>query len=91
LLNRRSPFGLEVLASARELPEYSLNVTEVDVTSSAGSHKPVEVELSIDCSLVTDQSAGAPKAKKQKGRTSNMTIVLTLTSELDFIDFRRIP
>ena len=80
-----------MLASARELPEYSLNVTEVDVTSSAGSHKPVEVGLSVDCSLVADQSAGTSKAKKQKGRASNMTTVLTLTSDLDFIDFRRIP
>ena len=92
MLNRRSPFGFELLASAREFPEYSLSVTEVDVTSSPGGQKAVEVELSVDCSVVTNQStAGASKAKKQQGRGSNMTTVLTLTSDLDFIDFRRIP
>jgi ATP-dependent DNA helicase HFM1/MER3 len=91
-LNRRPPFGFEVLASARELPEYSLSITEVDVRSSVGSQKPVEVELSVECSLVTDHfSAGPSKAKKHQGRGSNMTTVLTLTSDLDFIDFRRIP
>jgi ATP-dependent DNA helicase HFM1/MER3 len=91
LLNRRSPFGFEVLAAAQELPKYALSITEVDVTSLPGGHKPVEVELSVDCSLATDQSFSACKAKKQKGRASNMTTVLTLTSDLDFIDFRRIP
>jgi ATP-dependent DNA helicase HFM1/MER3 len=92
LLNRRPPFGLEVLASARELPEYLLSITEVEVTSSLGGQKPVEVELSVGCSLIADHStAGASKAKKQQGRGSNMTTVLTLTSDLDFIDFRRIP
>jgi ATP-dependent DNA helicase HFM1/MER3 len=81
-----------VLASARELPEYSLKITEVDVASSSGGEDPVEVELLIECSLVVDQStSGALKAKKQKGRGTNMTTVLTLTSDLDFIDFRRIP
>ena len=91
-MNRRPPFGFEVLASARELPEYSLSVAEVNVKSSLGGQKPVEVELSVECSLVADHStAGPSKAKKQQGRSSNMTTVLTLTSDLDFIDFRRIP
>jgi ATP-dependent DNA helicase HFM1/MER3 len=71
---------------------YSLSIMEVDVMSSSGGDKPVEVELSVECHLMTDQSAAsASKAKKQKGRASNMTTVLTLTSYLDFIDFRRIP
>jgi ATP-dependent DNA helicase HFM1/MER3 len=92
LLNRRSPFGFEVLASAQELPKYLLSVTEVDLTPSPEGHKPVEVELLVECSLVMDQSSGGPsKPKKQQGRASNMTTVLTLTSDLDFIDFRRIP
>jgi ATP-dependent DNA helicase HFM1/MER3 len=56
---------------------------------SSGGDGPVEVELSIKCSLAAEQST--IKAKKQKGRTSNMTAVLTLTSDMDFIDFRRIP
>lgn len=90
LLNRRPPFGFEVLASARELPEYFLNITEVNVAVSTGDD-PVEVELSIECSLAVDQSTSVLKVKKQKGRSANMTTVLTLTSDLDFIDFRRIP
>jgi ATP-dependent DNA helicase HFM1/MER3 len=60
--------------------------------SSCGGDKPVEIELSVECHLLTDQSAASvSKAKKQKNLASDMTTVLTLTSDLDFIDFQRIP
>lgn len=78
-----------MLAAAKDLPEYILKVTETNLTSPGGG-KAVEVELSIECS--TDQSsASASKTKKQKGRGLSMTTVLTVTSDLEFIDFRRIP
>lgn len=81
-----------MLAAAREFPEYFLNVTEVNVKSSTRGSEPVEVELSIECSLMAQTSASVnSKVKRQKGRSVNMTTVLTLTSDLDFIDFRRIP
>ncbi|KAK0463719.1 uncharacterized protein EV420DRAFT_1729062 [Desarmillaria tabescens] len=44
LLNRRPPFGLEMLASAREFPSYKLRITEIEVRTS-DAEKPVEVDL----------------------------------------------
>ncbi|EGN95664.1 hypothetical protein SERLA73DRAFT_76746 [Serpula lacrymans var. lacrymans S7.3] len=88
LLNRRAPFGFEILASARQLPKYDIRVTETDITPSNGK-EPVEIELSIQCGLISED-APPTKVKKQKGQIINMTTVLTVTSDLTFIDFRRI-
>jgi ATP-dependent DNA helicase HFM1/MER3 len=65
-----------------------LKITEVEV-SSGGGKKPVEIDLSIECGLEEEQ-ASRFKAKKQKGRGINMTAILTVTSDMDFVDFRRI-
>lgn len=56
--------------------------------SSAGKG-PIEVDISIDCSLL--EPSQVIKVKRQKHRVIDMTAVLTLTSTSDFIDFRRIP
>ncbi len=89
LLNRRPPFGLEMLASAREFPSYMLKITEIEVRTS-GATKPVEVDLSIECGLTDETFTSQPKSKKQKGRVYNMTSIITLTSDMELIDFRRI-
>ncbi|KAJ7685543.1 P-loop containing nucleoside triphosphate hydrolase protein [Mycena polygramma] len=89
LLNRRPPFGHEVLASVRELPRYTLAVNEVEVHSNGGKD-PVEIELSITCGLAVEPTPNGSKAKKQKGR-AQMTAILTLTSDSEMVDFRRIP
>ncbi|KAK7038046.1 ATP-dependent DNA helicase MER3 [Favolaschia claudopus] len=88
LLNRRPPFGHEVLASVGELPQYILAVQEVRVQSNGGK-EPVEIDLSVTCGLAIEQS-NAAKGKKIKGRTQ-MTAILTVTSDLELVDFRRIP
>ncbi len=88
LLNRRTPFGHEILASVKEFPQYTLAVKALAVHSNGGKD-PVEVELSITCGLAVEQS-NAVKGKKLKGRTQ-MTAILTLTSDLEMVDFRRIP
>lgn len=88
LLNRRPPFGLEVQDSIREFPYYSLQISELDVRMNGGVG-PVEINLSIKCGLVEEQMTPR-KQKKQKTRGMNMTVVLTLTSDMDFVDFRRI-
>lgn len=88
LLNRRPPFGHEILACAREFPEYSLRITELEVKSNGGID-PVEVNLLIECELAKDSSKSL-KMKNQKGRYSNTTAVLIMTSDFEFIDFRRI-
>ncbi|KAJ4475641.1 hypothetical protein J3R30DRAFT_3294677 [Lentinula aciculospora] len=89
LLNRKPPFGLDMLAAAREFPVYTLKVKEMHVYSDGG-RTPVDVELAVECGLL--QETGPLKLKKQKlNRFSHMTSVLTLTSDNQFVDFRRIP
>lgn len=87
LLNRRPPFGSEVLAAAREFPRYTLITKEIRSTPSNGK-KPVEVELLVECSLILDATA-PQKAKELKRIGTEKTTLLTLTSDLAFIDFRR--
>ncbi|KIJ69181.1 hypothetical protein HYDPIDRAFT_24034 [Hydnomerulius pinastri MD-312] len=87
LLNRRSPFGFEVLAAANEFPKYFLNLKEVGSTPSNGN-APVEVELSIECGMILDNSA-PQRVKKPKQGGTEMTTLLVVTSDLAFVDFRR--
>ncbi|KAF7791334.1 hypothetical protein EIP86_002348 [Pleurotus ostreatoroseus] len=87
LLNRRPPFGHQILASVRQLPKYLVSIKKTDVTASDGI-QPVEVELTIECGLLEDNTP--VQAKKAKTKFRDTTLVLTVTSDLDFIDFRRI-
>ncbi|KAG1756350.1 DEAD-domain-containing protein, partial [Suillus paluster] len=88
LLNRRSPFGSEVLLAANELPKYFLALTEAKVSPSDGK-SPIDVELSIECGLLLDKRASTV-SKKQKKSGFDMTSLLTITSDFVFVDFRRI-
>jgi len=89
LLNRRPPFGLDVLSWLKEYPQYHLSITENEVQSDGGK-TPVQIELSVACAVVGEESL-IRKTKKQKSRSFQMTAVLTLTSDNDLIDLRRIP
>ncbi|KAF8582310.1 P-loop containing nucleoside triphosphate hydrolase protein [Ramaria rubella] len=90
LLNRRPPFGDVVLAAARELPQYSVKISEVSV-NTFGGNKPITIELNVECSLIEISEMPPIKDKRHKQRSLGMTGVLTLTSDKDFVDFRRIP
>lgn len=73
------------------MPRYSLNVEEVDIHLSHGK-QPVEVELAITCGVANAPQLGM-KLKDYKGkpkRSYEMTSVLTISSDQDFIDYRRI-
>jgi len=48
------------------------------------------VDLLVECT-VKEPTIKLPPAKKSKHKGFNITDVLTLTSDMDFIDFRRIP
>ncbi|KAL5476424.1 HFM1_2 [Sanghuangporus weigelae] len=89
LLNRRPPYGHEVLQQVQDMPHYGLSIS-VDrngVTSYSGK-KAVSIELNIECSLL--QALPSRKKFKQKAKSLGMTSVLTTTSDLNLIDFRRI-
>ncbi|KAF9527017.1 hypothetical protein CPB83DRAFT_908025 [Crepidotus variabilis] len=89
LLNRRSPFGLEVISSVNELPEYMLQIQELELHSNQG-RTPVEVKLGVECTLL-ERDTSKSKSKKSRTRSYDRTAVLTLTSDMDFVDFRRVP
>lgn len=86
MLNRRPPFGLEILASVKEFPQYRLSIKEIEVTKKSGS---TEVDLEVECGLLAYETNVT--RKKSKGFGLPMTTILTLTSDMDLIDFRRIP
>lgn len=88
LLNRRPPFGFSVLASVAEFPLYSLSVKLTEFFSDGTN--PVQVHLLVECGLVEEVSPSI-KPKKQNRHAMSITVVLTLTSDMDMIDFRRIP
>jgi len=54
---------------------------------SAGN-KPVEVKLLVECGLILDTTA-PQKTRELKRIGTEKTTLLTLTSDLAFIDFRR--
>lgn len=89
LLNRRTPYGHEVLSFVQEMPQYAVSVTvpKNGIITYSGK-KPVSIDIDIECSLVQPLS-GRVKSK-QKSKFPGMTSVLTTTSDLDLIDFRRI-
>ncbi|TCD63539.1 Sec63 [Steccherinum ochraceum] len=87
LMNRKPPFGNELLAKLKNYPRYTLSVTEASVTPSDGQ-SPVEVELSIQCGLVQE---GGFMPKKKPMRGGEWTVVFACNSDLDYIDFRRTP
>ncbi|EKM55317.1 uncharacterized protein PHACADRAFT_143494 [Phanerochaete carnosa HHB-10118-sp] len=89
LLNRRPTFGHEVLAFVKSLPEYYIQVEEVGTTLSDGA-SPVEIELSVTVGVNEDTGVDSGKFKKGKAKLRDSTTILSLNSELDFIDFRRI-
>ncbi|KAH9005003.1 P-loop containing nucleoside triphosphate hydrolase protein [Lactarius hatsudake] len=89
LLNKKQPSGHKILFAVRELPQYSVTIDELSVVHST-SDSPIDVELDIQCSVSWGGSSSKPKAHKNR-HFADMTYVLTVTSDLEFIDFRRIP
>lgn len=81
---------MDVLASAADLPQYVLKIKEVGVQSDGGK-SAVQIDLLIECGLLSDQSVEPKRTKKPRSRAYQTTAVLTLTSDLDLIDLRRIP
>jgi len=92
LLNKKQASGDKILSAVRELPQYFVTIHELVVEhNTVASGNTVDVEVDIHCS-VSLGSASSSKSKGQKSRHyHDMTYILTVTSDLDFVDFRRIP
>jgi ATP-dependent DNA helicase HFM1/MER3 len=70
-----------------ELPRYRLEVSQLSAAQSGGKG-PVFIVLRVACGLITDAHN---KYKAKKGQGYDSSFVLTVTSDLDFVDFRRVP
>jgi ATP-dependent DNA helicase HFM1/MER3 len=75
------------LKSLAELPQYQVKITELS-TKADGGKSPVRVELRVACGLVTNNKS---IGYKSRDRGFDMSFVLTVTSDLELLDFRRIP
>ena len=91
MLNKMQSSGFKILSAVRELPQYSVTIHELAVAhATVTSGNAVDVELDIRCSVSLEGSPS--KSKAQKGRHyHDTTYILTVTSDLEFIDFRTIP
>ncbi|KZV62156.1 P-loop containing nucleoside triphosphate hydrolase protein [Peniophora sp. CONT] len=87
IMSRKSGTGFTVLKSLSEMPRYRLEIIELSTTSHGGT-SPVSVKLSVKCSLLLGKNQ---KLKSKSGRGYDATSVLSVTSDLDLIDYRRIP
>ncbi|KAG9103376.1 Sec63 [Ceratobasidium sp. 370] len=86
LLNRRPPFGSDLVSAARSLPRYSISIVE---TSTAINHakSALDVTLSIAISAKLSQGKVNRFSKNFDTRSSS---VLTVLSDNQYVDFRRI-
>lgn len=77
-----------MLEYLRQFPVYQLTIKATSVNSDQGKG-PVEVDVDIECGLA--EPLAKSTQKKTKGRVVDYTSVLTLTSDNEFVDYRRIP
>jgi ATP-dependent DNA helicase HFM1/MER3 len=90
LRNRKQASGHKIVFAARELPLCSITIDELSVAHSSGNNT-IDVELEVQCAVSFEgASSSKPKARNSR-HYHDVTHVLTVTSDLEFIDFRRIP
>ena len=76
-----------MLAFVNQLPQYWLKVKEASKPRGDGKN-PIDIEFTIQCGLLEEYSAKVKSKGKNKFRDG--TMVLTTTSDLEFVDFRKI-
>lgn len=85
ILNRKAPFGSDLIATAKAYPRYQLSISEKRIGQDG------TIELLIHCGLEDHVPVGATRGQRNP-RDRDITNVLTLLSpDLEFIDYRRIP
>ena len=88
LLNRNPPFGSRMIQSALELPRFFLHVQQVSAMNATSATKWPQILIDVTVGL-KDSTKVAFKSEITKQLLG--VCVLCLSSELDFIDFRRMP
>ncbi|KAG8747588.1 Sec63, partial [Ceratobasidium sp. 428] len=86
LLNRRSPFGSELISAAQSLPKYSISITETCATINH-TKSTLDVTISVTISAKLTRSEANRFSNNFNTRGSS---ILTLLSDNQYVDFRRI-
>ncbi|CAE6372058.1 unnamed protein product [Rhizoctonia solani] len=86
LLNRRPPFGSDIVLSARALPIYSIFIEELSSTANKIANT-IDVKLLVS---VLAQYASTEGSQSRSDFDTRVTSILTITSDNQLIDFRRI-
>ncbi|KAJ8700486.1 ATP-dependent DNA helicase MER3 [Pleurotus ostreatus] len=89
LLNRRPPFGLDLMNSLKSFPQYFIKLKETGTSTYGGESQVEKVSMVIECGLNAEWVK--PKTGRHKTNGASMTSILTVTSDMVFIDYRRIP
>jgi hypothetical protein len=85
-LNRKPPFGKALLAATDAFPRCSVSIKEIEVQHSMEPNQPVVVSLEITCGV----EVGLASTPKGMRHGPEMISILTCTSSLEFVDYRRI-
>lgn len=78
LLNRNPPFGRNLIAQARSLPEFSVQLSGTEAVVSSG----VKITLHVELGLVVTK----PPAVLSKGRKKYWVTILLVTSDGEYIE-----
>ncbi|SPO26839.1 related to HFM1 - DNA/RNA helicase [Ustilago trichophora] len=107
ILNRNPPFGSKVVAAARSVPRIGLEVMQrssapttlsahtvpagrTDLSSSAFSASSIGMKIVLDVTIRIENRATC-MLKSKASKMALSVCILTLTSDGDYVDFRRMP
>ena len=83
MLNRRSPFGRDILAFVHSLPQYTISIEQDSAVVDEDGFPIVKVAVVVGLEALR---AG----KEEKLQLNGWTTIVITTSDSDFVDFRRI-
>ncbi|SPO26563.1 related to HFM1 - DNA/RNA helicase [Ustilago trichophora] len=107
ILNRNPPFGSKVVAAAQSVPRIGLEVMQrssapttlsthtvpanrADFSSSASSASSTGMKIVLDVTIRIENRATC-MLKSKASKMALSVCILTLTSDGDYVDFRRMP
>jgi hypothetical protein len=73
--------------AANSFPRYRVVADEATIKFASDETESIAVSLQVHCSVELEEEA----VEKGKLRILGMTSILTCTSSLHFVDYRRIP
>jgi len=89
-LLKRTGIGHRIIDAAEAIPRYQVTIEEQNIISSGEGQTGVDVELSVTCALVNPEALGKGSTKGKLKTFGDTTSILTISSDFDMVDYRRI-